>query len=77
MRLRQQAFGLELGGKEMAQKLRITLVRSLIGRPEDQRGTVKALGLNKMHKTVEHNDSASIRGMLRKISHMVEVREVN
>ncbi|MGI6096627.1 MAG: 50S ribosomal protein L30 [Dethiobacteria bacterium] len=60
----------------MAQKLRITLVRSPIGRSENQRRTIKALGLNKLNKTVEHNDNPAIRGMVKKISHMVKVTEV-
>lgn len=60
----------------MAKKLQITLKRSLIGRPESQRLTVKALGLRKLHQTVEHEDNAAIRGMINKVSHLVEVTEV-
>ncbi|KKB34885.1 50S ribosomal protein L30 [Bacillus thermotolerans] len=59
----------------MAEKLTITLTRSLIGRPKDQRETVKALGLRKMHQTVEHQDNAAIRGMINKVSHLVTVNE--
>ncbi|MEK4027319.1 MULTISPECIES: 50S ribosomal protein L30 [Bacillaceae] len=59
----------------MAEKLSITLTRSLIGRPKDQRETVKALGLRKMHQTVEHQDNAAIRGMINKVSHLVTVNE--
>lgn len=59
----------------MANKLAITLTRSLIGRPEGQRETVKALGLRKMHQTVEHEDNAAIRGMINKVSHLVTVKE--
>ena len=59
----------------MANKLEITLTRSLIGRPEDQRVTVKALGLRKLHQTVEHQDNAAIRGMITKVSHLVTVKE--
>ena len=59
----------------MANKLEITLTRSLIGRPEDQRETVKALGLRKIHQTVEHEDNAAIRGMINKVSHLVTVKE--
>lgn len=61
----------------MATKLRITLKHSAIGKPEDQKNTVKALGLNKLNKTVEHNDTPQIRGMIKKITHLVEVEEIN
>ncbi|WP_166245954.1 50S ribosomal protein L30 [Paenibacillus turpanensis] len=60
----------------MANQLQITLKRSLIGRPEDQRVTVRTLGLRKMHQTVVHNDNAAIRGMVNKVIHLVEVKEV-
>ncbi|MFD1738301.1 50S ribosomal protein L30 [Bacillus salitolerans] len=59
----------------MTKKLEITLTRSVIGRPEDQRVTVKTLGLNKMHQTVVHNDNPAIRGMINKVSHLVTVKE--
>lgn len=59
----------------MAQ-VKITLTRSLIGYPKDQRATVKALGLGKIRTSVVKEDSASIRGMLHKVAHLVEVEEV-
>ncbi|WP_042453988.1 50S ribosomal protein L30 [Neobacillus dielmonensis] len=59
----------------MANKLLITLSRSLIGRPEDQRATVEALGLRKLNQTVEHQDNPAIRGMVNKVSHLVTVKE--
>lgn len=59
----------------MAQKLAVTLKRSLIGRTQSQRDTVKALGLRKLHQTVEHDDNPAIRGMVKKVSHLVEVKE--
>ncbi|MEH7108888.1 MULTISPECIES: 50S ribosomal protein L30 [Bacillaceae] len=59
----------------MANTLLITLTRSVIGRPEDQRETVKALGLRKMNQTVEHQDNAAIRGMINKVAHLVSVKE--
>ncbi|WP_270182798.1 50S ribosomal protein L30 [Alkalihalobacillus sp. CinArs1] len=61
----------------MAKKLEITLSRSVIGRPQDQRVTVKTLGLNKMHQTVVHNDNPAIRGMVNKVSHLVTVNEID
>ncbi len=54
-------------------KLQITLKRSLIGRTQDQRATVEALGLRKINQTVEKEDNASIRGMVEKVKHLVEV----
>ncbi|MCE4957851.1 50S ribosomal protein L30 [Macrococcus epidermidis] len=56
-------------------KIKITLTRSIIGRPETQRKTVKALGLNKMHQTVEVDDNPAIRGQINKVSHLVTVTE--
>lgn len=61
----------------MAKKLRLTLIRSLIGRPEDQRATVKALGLTKLHSVVEHEDNPAIRGMARKVNHLIKVEEID
>ncbi|SDW91036.1 LSU ribosomal protein L30P [Marininema mesophilum] len=60
----------------MANKLAITLKRSLIGRPETQRVTVRTLGLTKREQTVIQNDSPAIRGMIKKVSHLLEVKEV-
>ncbi|AIQ65712.1 MULTISPECIES: 50S ribosomal protein L30 [Paenibacillus] len=57
-------------------KLQITLVRSLIGRPETQRVTVKTLGLRKLNSSVVHNDNPAIRGMINKVSHLVSVTEI-
>lgn len=59
----------------MAKKLAITLTKSVIGRPEDQRITVKTLGLRKLHQTVVHDDNPAIRGMINKVSHLVKVEE--
>lgn len=56
--------------------LKITQVRSLIGRKQDQRGTVKALGLKRIRHTVEQEDNPQIRGMIDKVRHLVSVEEV-
>ena len=56
--------------------LRITLVRSTIGRPADQERTVASLGLRKLNATVDRPDNPSIRGMVTKIRHLVEVEEL-
>ncbi len=57
-------------------KLKITQVRSAIGLPKDQKATVRALGIHRMHQTVEQADSPQIRGMIFKVRHLVEVEEV-
>lgn len=57
-------------------RLRITLVRSVIGRPGDQARTAASLGLRKVNHSVEREDTPSIRGMVTKIRHLVEVEEV-
>jgi large subunit ribosomal protein L30 len=56
-------------------KLRLTQVRSQIGQSERHRGTLRALGLGRIGKTVEHDDSPVIAGMLRKVRHLVKVEE--
>jgi large subunit ribosomal protein L30 len=57
-------------------KLRITYTKSSIGYNERQRATVQALGLRKLHQVVEHEDTPVIRGMVKKVSHLVQVEEV-
>jgi large subunit ribosomal protein L30 len=57
----------------MAEKLKITLVRSMIGRPEKHRKVLRGMGLTKLHRTVELEDTPSVRGMIRKVSHMVKL----
>ena len=61
----------------MANKLKITLVRSFIGRPEKQRLVANALGLRKMQSSVIQDDTPSIRGSIRRIEHLLKVEEVN
>ena len=53
----------------------VTLVRSPIGYTKDQKATVLALGLRRMHQTIEHKDTPAVRGMIRKIVHLVKVEE--
>jgi large subunit ribosomal protein L30 len=55
--------------------IEITLKHSAIGRAQDQKDTVKALGFTKLHQTVVKADCPAIRGMVRKIAHLVEVKE--
>ena len=60
----------------MAKKLRITYRKSAIGYNEKQKATIAALGLRKLHQSVEQNDTPVIRGMVNKVSHLVDVEEV-
>lgn len=57
-------------------RLRITQVRSVIDRPEDQKRTMRALGLHRMRESVEKEDRPDVRGMVAKVSHLVRVEEV-
>ena len=59
----------------MADKLKITLVKSTIGAIPKHKATVAALGLKKMHKTVEMPDNAAVRGMIKQVQHLVKVEE--
>ncbi|MDI3542886.1 MAG: large subunit ribosomal protein [Candidatus Atribacteria bacterium] len=56
--------------------LKITLKKSPIGRPESHKKTVRALGLRKLNQTVCHKDSSSLRGMINKVSYLLEVETV-
>ena len=60
----------------MAEKLRITLVKSPIGAVPKHRKTVEAIGLTKMHKTVELPDNAATRGQIQQIGYMLKVEEI-
>ena len=57
-------------------KVKVTLKRSLIGRPETQRSTVRALGLRKINSVVELPDNPAIRGQLHKVEHLIKVEEI-
>ena len=59
----------------MAQ-LRITWKKSCIGCPENQRRIIKSLGLKRLHHSVVHGDTPSIRGMVNKVTHLVNVEEI-
>jgi large subunit ribosomal protein L30 len=58
-------------------KLKLTQVRSQIGQSQRHRGTLRALGLGKIGRTVEHDDSPVLAGMLRKVRHLVRVEEAS
>ena len=59
----------------MAKTLKITLVKSVIGVPPKQKKTVEALGLKKLHHTVELPDTPATRGAIAKVSHLLNVEE--
>ena len=59
----------------MAGKVKVTLVKSMIGRPEKHRRVLRGMGLTKLNKTVELQDTPSIRGMINTVSHLVRAEE--
>ena len=61
----------------MAGLLKVTLVKSMIGRPEKHRKVLRGMGLTKLNKTVELQDTPSIRGMINVVSHLVKTEESN
>lgn len=61
--------------KASGKQVKVTLVRSPIGTTERQRGTVRALGLKRIRQTVTHNDGPVLRGMIDRVSHLVDVEE--
>ena len=58
-------------------RLRITWVKSCIGYAQSQKRTLRALGFNRLNQSVIHSDSASIRGMINKVKHLIKVEETN
>jgi len=56
-------------------KLVITQRRSAIGRAQNQKATIEALGIKRLYQTVEHTDTPQIRGMIEKVKHLVDVQE--
>ncbi|MFH0882999.1 MAG: 50S ribosomal protein L30 [bacterium] len=65
-----------MSAKTKTAKLRITWVRSTIGRIENQERVIRALGLRKLNQSVVHDDSPIIRGMVNKVPHLVKVENV-
>jgi large subunit ribosomal protein L30 len=59
----------------MSEMLKITLVKSMIGKPEKHRRVLRGMGLTKINRTVELKDTPSIRGMVNAVSHLVKVEE--
>ena len=61
----------------MATKLKVTQIRSAIDRPWQQKATIRALGIHRLHETVTTDDRPEIRGMIAAVSHLVTVEEVD
>ena len=61
--------------KAKTKTVTVTQIKSPIGRPKDQRATLIGLGLNKLHRTRELEDTPAVRGMIRKVAHLVSVEE--
>jgi large subunit ribosomal protein L30 len=59
----------------MAGNVKVTLVRSMIGRPEQHRRVLRGMGLTRLNKTVELKETPEIRGMINKVSHLVSTEE--
>jgi large subunit ribosomal protein L30 len=59
----------------MAKMWKITLVKSMIGRPEKHRQVLRGMGLNRVNKTVELQDTPAVRGMIQKVCHLVRAEE--
>ena len=57
--------------------VQVTLRKSAIGYKQDQKDTIRKLGLKRLHQTVVHEDSPSLRGMLTKVQHLVDVQEAS
>ncbi|RJP85005.1 MAG: 50S ribosomal protein L30 [Desulfobacteraceae bacterium] len=55
--------------------IKITLIKSMNGKPEKQRKVLRGMGLTKLNKTVELKDSPSVRGMVKKVTHLVKVED--
>ena len=60
----------------MVDKLKITQKKSAIGRQKNQKLTIRALGIRRMHQSVIHDDTPQIRGMIAKVRHLIEVEEI-
>jgi large subunit ribosomal protein L30 len=60
----------------MSNTLKITLKKSVVGRPEKHRQTVRSLGLRKLNGVVTHHDTPTIRGMIQQVCHLLEVEEI-
>lgn len=59
----------------MAETIKVKLVRSMIGRPEKQRKVLRGMGLTRLNKTVELKDTPEVRGMIKKVTHLVSTEE--
>jgi large subunit ribosomal protein L30 len=60
----------------LGEKLKVTQIRSTIGRVKKQKETIRALGIKKLYHSVVHKDTPQVRGMIEKVKHLVEVEEI-
>jgi large subunit ribosomal protein L30 len=60
----------------LAEKIKVTQIRSTIGRIKKQKEIIEALGIKKLYRSVVHKDTPQIRGMIEKVKHLVEVEEI-
>lgn len=80
MSLEKQVFGFQIPNNKrqtnrLMSKVKITRVKSPIDKTKRQKATLTALGFNKMHQTIEHDDNPQIQGMIRVVAHLVEVNK--
>jgi large subunit ribosomal protein L30 len=61
---------------KLGEKLKVTQIRSTIGRVEKQKETIRALGIKKLYQSVVHKDTPQIRGMIETVKHLVQVEEI-
>ncbi len=61
----------------MGKELKVTLVRSMIGRPEKHRKILRGMGVTRMGRTVKLEDTPAVRGMIRKVIHMIKTEEIS
>lgn len=61
----------------MPNKLRITYRKSAIGNPQRQKDTIRALGFHKLYSTIEKDDTPTVRGMIERVAHLLQVEEVS
>ena len=60
----------------MSARLRITYRKSAIGYPQRQKDTIRSLGFHKLYSTIEKDDTPSVRGMIQRVAHLVQVEEI-
>jgi large subunit ribosomal protein L30 len=75
-RLKWESKEIFFGAYAVTGKLKVTQIKSGVGRIKKQRQIIRALGIKRLHQSVEHPDTPQLRGMIEKVSHLVKVEEV-